>query len=825
LRADARRGGFVGALLGALLLASPPAARAQIDHVILVSVDGLRSDAVTVQGPAKLPNFYRLRQQGSYTDNARTDFDFTSTLPNHTSMLTGRGVLGPAGHQWTINKDSVITIHQNKGSYVPSVLDLVHDHGLRTGVYATKTKFDVYDRSYDAVNGALDVTGPDDGRDKLDVYFYGSDSATVVASYLAAMSAAPFHFSMIHLHDPDTAGHSFSWSLTAGSAYLDSIVAVDALIGQIFLLIDTDSRFTGRTFVILTADHGGKLGTYSHGDEDDPENYTIPLYVWGPGVIPGAELYSLNPGSRFDPGNTRPDYDAPLQPIRNGDAANLALDALLLPAIAGSSLNLHFELRTFFPSSAFFTITSTSGANELEWINLPSSALRTALLRFKTDGYPAHDQDGSLLLDDAVLPGRKNEFVHSNLLNDTTYYYRLFFKDAQDQNLGSLSLSGQPLDTSGRVKWAFQTGAASLAPPGIGSVYAVSNDRGIHSIQGGPEGGGWPESWAPFGMLAPAQHRPAVAPVNVRGASKVLLLGSQDGSVYLVDGRSGRPVWRSARLGDSVQAAPAAMFRRFGGQYDLILVGTRNSGGGPDNVFYGLNLADGSIAWSFDNGGGASGIGIISGGATVDYSSNRVYFASRAGGSPSTLWCLEFAVAQATPCWPGGLPLGNIEGSPVLHNGKVFVGTNQSEVYAVRADPDAADDGKILWSVNAGDGPVKGFIWTDRLSNRLFFSTTGRVSALAYDDSSAAFLWSSAAIPAPSVPLFTPGGHHLLIGGSDGYLYQLDVNDAAAPSSRVRLGDGSAGIGSPSLDVPFAMVYVGSEAGAVFSVQLPLPPP
>jgi hypothetical protein len=170
----------------------------------LLSVDGLRSDAVTVQGPAKLPNFYRLRQQGSYTDNARTDFDFISTLPNHTSMLSGRGVLGPAGHQWTINKDSVVTIHQNKGSYVPSVLDVVHDHGLRTGVYATKTKFDVYDRSYDAV-----------------------------------------------------------WSLTPGSAYLDSIVAVDASSAKSILLIDTDSRFTGRTFVILTADHGGKLGTYS----------------------------------------------------------------------------------------------------------------------------------------------------------------------------------------------------------------------------------------------------------------------------------------------------------------------------------------------------------------------------------------------------------------------------------------------------------------------------------------------------------------------------------------------------------------------------------
>lgn len=335
---------------------------APTQYVIHISVDGLRSDAVTRQSPDDLPNFYRLRNEGAYTDNARTDFHYSNTLPNHTTQLTGRGVLGPNGHNWTTNSDPgpYRTLHSNKGEYVPSVFDVVHDHGLSTALYTSKSKFVIFDRSYDEHNGAEDLIGVDNGRDKIDHFVYEKETEDLVDRFVREMAEHPWNYAFLHLRDPDHAGHVFDFDLGGTNAYMRAVRKVDRLLGRVLELVETSPELAGNTVIVLTADHGGGGNWHGHGDADLPANYTIPFYTWGRGVTP-AELYAINFDGRVHPGLSRPSYDADEAPIRNGDAANLSLSHLGLPAIPGSMINVAQDLSTGTMPTGGFYLADASG--------------------------------------------------------------------------------------------------------------------------------------------------------------------------------------------------------------------------------------------------------------------------------------------------------------------------------------------------------------------------------------------------------------------------------------------------------------------------------
>jgi len=333
-----------------------PAAAGAADYVIHISVDGLRPDVITILGPTNLPNFYRLRTEGAFTDNARTDYHYTETLPNHCTQLTGRSVLGTDGHNWTGNSDPLPgqTLASNKGSYVAGGFDVAHDHGRRTAAYVSKTKFSLFDTSWNATNGAPDLIGEDDGRDKLDLYRYHANTATLVSNLLADLAVQPSHYTFLHLTDPDSVGHSSGWNVTPGSPYCNIIKTMDDRLGAILDFITTNHLMAGRTAIVLTADHGGS-GT-SHGTPTLPANYTVPFYVWGPGVMANTPLYLLNATNRLNPAAGRPPYTAAVQPIRAGEAANVVLQLLGLPPVPGSTLNAAQDLALALPPPADFRL-------------------------------------------------------------------------------------------------------------------------------------------------------------------------------------------------------------------------------------------------------------------------------------------------------------------------------------------------------------------------------------------------------------------------------------------------------------------------------------
>lgn len=312
------------------------------DYVITLSVDGLGSSYLQRMVDAgKLPHFRQLQAESAGTSNARADFDITVTLPNHASMITSRRITGPEGHNWLKNTDPAkgVTLHSSKGSYLSSVFDVVHDHGLRTGLWATKTKFALFQISYDDAHGALDTTGPDNGLNKVDAFVYNKSSIALVDSFIASLTNQACRFAFVHFGECDTEGHAQGWG---SEAYNTALILIDGQLGRIMDLMAMNPGLKGKTTLIVTADHGGE--GKDHSDSAKPLDYTIPFYVWGADVVPG-DLYTMNPGSRQAPGQGRPDFAALPQPIRNAEAGNLALSLLGLPPIPGSMIDAKQDLR------------------------------------------------------------------------------------------------------------------------------------------------------------------------------------------------------------------------------------------------------------------------------------------------------------------------------------------------------------------------------------------------------------------------------------------------------------------------------------------------
>ncbi len=322
-----------------------------VDHAIVLSIDGLRPDALESAVHRGLPGFARLLD-GPHTLDARTDPDCTVTLPNHVGMVTGRTLKGPQGHHWLPNAVPPTiaeggTLHAAAGEYVPSMWDVAHDRGVRTAMVASKPKFILFDNSYRAEQAQPDAEGPDDGREKLDVVWIALDAAGAEQKAKAFLdeSAAMDQRSLAFVHwaDPDASGHGRTWDVTDGSAYMACIDSMDALVDDLLRHIDQSPALRGRTAIVLTADHGGGAPPASHTLVDSPLNFRIPFVVWVGGGGERGDLYDLSPN------RTRPAVDARVSesggaPIRNADAGNCALWLMGLPSIPTSTAGVEHDL-------------------------------------------------------------------------------------------------------------------------------------------------------------------------------------------------------------------------------------------------------------------------------------------------------------------------------------------------------------------------------------------------------------------------------------------------------------------------------------------------
>ena len=298
----------------------------EVTTVVAVSVDGLNPAAIRKLGPRGAPTLHRLIREGASTLNARTAREQTETLPNHTSMVTGRRITAAAGGHgvtWNDQRLEPRTVQEAAGHPVSSVFRVVDAPGRRTALFASKQKLSLFQRSW---GGAIDR------------FVVRENNRTLTRTVRRDLAAGARTFRFVHLSKPDVVGHDRGFM---SAAYLDAVRDVDALLGRILAGVEQQVDLAGRTVVIVTADHGGRGD--GHADAGRLANYRVPFVVWGAGVAPGADLYDLNP-DYADPGRRRTSYAAARQPVRNGDLANLVTDVLGLGAVPGSEHDADQEL-------------------------------------------------------------------------------------------------------------------------------------------------------------------------------------------------------------------------------------------------------------------------------------------------------------------------------------------------------------------------------------------------------------------------------------------------------------------------------------------------
>ncbi len=463
------------------------------------------------------------------------------------------------------------------------------------------------------------------------------------------------------------------------------------------------------------------------------------------------------------------------------------------------------------------TVRSTPGENRLEWVNPPAGYGET-VIRFRTDTYPTSPSDGDGVPVGAGVAGAPQWTLHTDVVAGQTYYYAAFVGDGSGGWSAAARASAFWPGVAPPVGWAFSTGVSALGTtrvlPGE-AYYSVTNDGFLHSLVSGTGSfaGEWRSGWTPFGMNGASQQRPVVLRLQtftVAGASGVAFVASQDGHVYAVNADTGAQLWRTEKLAEAFQAAPSVVLQEQGASYDLVIVATRNTVG--RNEIIALRPGDGSVAWTFDNGGGASAFGIVSAKPTIDVARDRVYFTTRrnAAGTSHTLWCLTFTADAAAYLWSDAAA-GDIDSAAIVSGSTVYVGGNDGVVHAYGVD------GGPAWSHDTGAGqPVKGFV--QPFQGNLYFSAGGGVYALTQSGAPVAgWAVNPVSIAGSSPPLVTPT--RIYVGGANSRLYSIDIATGAISSS-VELGDPSKlkAVGAPTMDNRAGQIVVGAEDGVVYLV-------
>lgn len=422
-----------------------------------------------------------------------------------------------------------------------------------------------------------------------------------------------------------------------------------------------------------------------------------------------------------------------------------------------------------------------------------------------------------------------NTFLDTGRTNGTRYYYKVYnhhqsLSYASGAVPGSSGIFAEPTSrAAGKPLWCYSTGLSNLNQPVIdpgAAVYAAGNlgaiTANVTSTADPTQDGN--ERFRPVLLGGPVQSRFPVVPIQGRSGSYIVT-GDQSGRIYEVNAATGAVVWTSnggLPLGDRIQAQPVvqlvsranAAFSAVHSQ-DLFFVPTRNNNA-TNNKVYAIRGGDGTLAWTYAPGD----LDIVNGGGMVDYTNNRLFVASRAGGGPQASLRIISTIDRTEV---RRLLLGDIDTGVVRDFGAISDLTDDRAVVANTAGLVYGIDLvtlNVVWSVTVG-----------ALSSYPLTTNRGFIASV---KSGSVQRWSVALTGGGtrmwSTPIANPSGvridyvtQKVYAGSSDGKVHQLNV-DTGVDEKQVSLGSQT---GMPTLDTTTNRLLVGTADGRLCAFPVP----
>lgn len=221
---------------------------------ILLVIDGLRADALS---PETTPNLWALKNSGMWTLRGQAEYPSIS-MPCHMSMFHSVPVTrhGLTDNNWSPMArpvEGIVETLRRNGKKIGAVYGW---EGFRNLWQPLHTDFDIFRRCKNHPT---------------------TNDAFLLDEALRWIELEEPDFLFLHFDTVDGAGHRHGWM---SEPYLRQTTHVDELIGRLSVSLP-DAGY------MVLADHGGH--DRDHGS-DQPEDMTIPLILYGPGIPASGEI-------------------------------------------------------------------------------------------------------------------------------------------------------------------------------------------------------------------------------------------------------------------------------------------------------------------------------------------------------------------------------------------------------------------------------------------------------------------------------------------------------------------------------------------------------